>query len=584
MISFIDAVSLSRKKVVSAEEEVLIVSNFETNQLETFLIAYGKVRGLNLKPVQCGFNNLRFTLLTPKPEIKLHIFLLTLEDFFPELSYRSQSDWTPQMIEDLCSRADHEVERFMRLMKEFVEKSQAKSIIIPPFLLPPPLTTKNPSCYDELSSLLLKIQFNFWEQFREVSQVRIIQPFSCLAHLTIIECRDDRALFHKGFPYSIEACNALANECIQLIGEKEINSKKLLVTDLDGTLWKGIIGEDGIDSISAHPEKETFLHYTYQKFLKLLREEGVLLAVASKNNLDDVNPLFHSDEQLRKMGMLLARDHFAAFECSWDVKSTQVKTICKRLNILPADVVVVDDNPLELVELKEALPELTCIEFAKSSKEIDSFLKSLRLNFCKQQVTADDLNRSNFYVLKEKSDKHQESFQTVQEYLQSLQMKAVVEEIGVTTYGRPFQLYNKTNQFNLTGKQMAKEEWELFLNQENHFGFQLELQDIFGSHGIVLVCLAEKNEDILHISNMVLSCRVFNRTVETAFLQWIAQKFQNSCKAIQGRIVNTLKNKPCRDFFSKNQFKNIKTLEKEISNYKCDLPLTDLTHCVLIRS
>ena len=260
-----------------------------------------------------------------------------------------------------------------------------------------------------------------------------------------------------------------------------------------------------------------------------------------------------------------------------------IQAICRRLNILPQDVVFVDDNPMELWEVSHHLPEVSCVAFPKSSSQLDTFLKELRSYFIKSKLTEEDKKRSRFYEQKKKAEAFKLEHANLDDYLGSLQMTASIEQVTDSNQERPFQLYNKTNQFNLTGERLSQAEWRQFLEAPNRYIFTADLNDQFGDHGIVAVALVYLKEQTVILHNLVLSCRVFNRTVETAFLEWIAAQFKEEAVTVKGRLRHTAKNEPCRAFFSQHCFVE----KKEDANtkwFEAALPLKLPKHFIGVQS
>ncbi len=186
-----------------------------------------------------------------------------------------------------------------------------------------------------------------------------------------------------GFPYSLRHASTLATLVAKLI--KNQPPKKALITDLDDTLWAGILGEDGVNGISWHMERQTQMHGLYQQFAASLAGAGVLIGVASKNDPALV------EEAFERSDLLISRSDIFPFEVHWSRKSESVKRILDTWNVGADSVVFIDDSPMEVAEVKAAFPELECIVFPKSDYQgIWNLLKDLRSFFGKPLLTEDD--------------------------------------------------------------------------------------------------------------------------------------------------------------------------------------------------
>lgn len=318
--------------------------------------------------------------------------------------------------------------------------------------------------------------------------------------------------------------------------------KKVLVTDLDDTLWAGIVGEEGLEGISAHPEAAGFRHFIYQCFLRKLKESGILLAAVSRNDPATVKPA------LEKGRMVLCEADFAATFASYQPKSAQIAELSKLFNIGLGDFVFVDDNPVELEEVKGALPEVTCLQFPKTEANLPELLERLHGLFPSRSITDEDRKRTEFYrVRAEGATPVTGSAHDITAFLASLGMKLTFKERREGDRARAVQLINKTNQFNLNGKRWDDGDVAKFLASNGHL-YTATLSDKNGEHGEIMAMLVD-SDDTVHA--FVLSCRVFQRKVEHATLSWVLGKTKGNLRMI---AVSTPKNEPIRQFLADPAF------------------------------
>ena len=282
------------------------------------------------------------------------------------------------------------------------------------------------------------------------------------------------------------------------------NPKKLIVLDLDNTLWDGVLGEVGPLSVKASPNDKSFLFFIFQSFLKNIKNRGILLAVVSKNDLDLIEQAFKLND------FVLNLEDFVKIIGTYQPKSIQIKNILKSINLTNESCLFIDDNELEIQEVMNFSEDITCEKFPESIKYLPAFLEKIIKFFDFSNITFEDKNRTKFY--KSQIDAIQvvegnHSF--IDDYLKSLKQILNIKKGDENNIDRAVQLINKTNQFNLNGIRRSKEEIINMLNND-HDIFIGELIDKNGSQGEIIVILLEKTGTI---SSFVMSCRVFQRKI-----------------------------------------------------------------------
>ena len=326
--------------------------------------------------------------------------------------------------------------------------------------------------------------------------------------------------------------------------------KKVLVLDLDNTLWGGVVGETGPLEITLGetPDGEAFR--AFQQYCKGLTRRGVVLAVCSKNNPDDAREPFgkHPD-------MVLSLDDFAAFEASWDPKPAAIERIAQTLRLGLDSFVFFDDNPAEREHVRQTLPG---VEVVDVPEDPSGYVRALEagLYFEAVQVTGADLKRAEQYATERKRRDAAQSFGSLDDYLGSLDMLGDVRDIDDADLPRVVQLLGKTNQFNLTTRRHTAEDVRAMLDQPGSIGLTLRLSDKFGDHGLVSVILAEPADDkTLRIDTWLMSCRVISRTAEQfMFGALLGRTRQTGFARLQGEYIPTAKNKLVADLYDRMGF------------------------------
>jgi len=365
-----------------------------------------------------------------------------------------------------------------------------------------------------------------------------------------LAARDERGWFESKQPCSSVLLVELAREVAQLIFSLKRAPKKVLVLDLDNTLWGGVVADDGLDGIElgdTSPRGEAFK--AFQKYIASLKQRGVLLAVCSKNDLDKAQEPFQKHPD-----MVLKLDDIVSFKANWEPKSENIRAMAPELNLGLDSFVFVDDNPAEIEIVRQFVPEVTTILLGPDPSDYVGQLADSRL-FEPRNITAEDAERTSQYRSDAQRQALESSVTDMAAYLESLQMEAVISEFTPVDVPRLSQLINKSNQFNLTTHRRSEAEVSAVMNDKNFIGYSVRLKDRFGDHGLISIVIGEKTGDVMKIDTWLMSCRVLKRGVEEEVLNELVRlaKLKN-CMRLEGTFLPTAKNEMVRDFYGKMGF------------------------------
>ncbi len=327
--------------------------------------------------------------------------------------------------------------------------------------------------------------------------------------------------------------------------------RKVLCTDLDNTLWGGVLGEEGPEGIATGSAFPGNCYFEYQKYLKQLSSRGILLAIVSKNNEADVHEAF----QIRSADLALSLDNFVATKISWNEKSDSIRELAKELSLGLDSFVFVDDNPVECEAIRQQLPELAVIEAPVNEPWKLVELLSSQPFFDAAVVTDDDVNRLNEYKAQAQRAELASSAGNRDDFLASLGIVCTFLSALDAPLARSVQLLAKTNQFNLTTRRHSAAEVEEFASRAGGQAVAVRVRDRFGDAGVVGLALARNEGDSCLIDSLLLSCRVIGRGIETALLAHIADNAKRAgAKRLIGEFIATKKNAPCADFYLDHGF------------------------------
>ena len=328
-------------------------------------------------------------------------------------------------------------------------------------------------------------------------------------------------------------------------------TRKVLVCDLDNTLWGGVIGEDGLEGIKLGPGSSVGeAHADLQGYLLELRRRGILLAVCSKNNLEDAKLPFQQHPHSR-----LCLDDFSAFVANWEDKAVNIRNIAGQLSLGMDSFVFLDDNPVERAWVRSQLPQVAVVNTGSS---VFSCLEALDRGryFYTLQISQDDVARPDRYRSQAAATALRQGSESVEAFLQSLQMTAITAPITPNNISRVTQLLNKTNQFNLTTRRYTQSQVEAICSDETTFTGVFQLSDRFGDHGIVGVMICRQVERVTwEIDSWLISCRVLGRQLECFMLNRMLQAAAKAnIEKIVGIYRQTAKNSQVADLYSRLGF------------------------------
>jgi FkbH-like protein len=350
-------------------------------------------------------------------------------------------------------------------------------------------------------------------------------------------------------PYSEALWQKIGTQLGRVIKSRIISPKKVIVLDCDNTLWGGIVGEDGLAGIDLGYDFPGNAFVDFQTQLLQLERQGVLLAVASKNNPEDVYQVFdHHD------AMVLKREHICVFEVHWRSKAESIASIAEALNLGIDSFVFIDDNPKELAEVASVHPQVICLQAPEDPAYLTAVLTNNAL-FDTAEITDEDLARSKM-IRAELNRKEHNAGICREDFLNSLELQVKAFRAQPQHYARVVQLINKTNQFNLTTVRRNRDEFDALVENPSWQVHCIEVQDRFGSYGLVGVAILQRlDEQRFFLDTFLMSCRVLGREVETAFLNVLVDRsIAEGASVLVGEFRPSSKNALVKDLLRDHGF------------------------------
>ncbi|MDM8214589.1 HAD-IIIC family phosphatase [Desulfovibrio piger] len=422
---------------------------------------------------------------------------------------------------------------YITLIHQFVAKYPQVSLIVSSLDIPQHKITPLIGKRTELQAM------SYWRSQLENIEVPICELAELVTDMGREKFYSPKMWYYGSIPFSMAGEKALAVECARcwkaLTGQK----KKCMVLDLDNTLWGGVIGEDGLGGIQLATDKEGAAYQDFQRHILELKQQGVLLAVVSKNNAEDaLLPIREHPD------MLLRESDFVAIKANWEPKAINIQHLAEELNLGLDSFVFIDDNPVERESVKMALPTVNIPEFPSNPVTLASFARFIAKEyFPTLRLTQEDIKKSEQYRQEHLRQEEKQKFSTLEDYLTSLNMKLFIKRVDDNDIPRVAQLTQKTNQFNLTTRRYTETDIKTFSTAPDWQLWLGELEDKFGKYGKIILCMVKISEGHAYIDTFLMSCRVMGRGVESAFLDYVeGQLAACGISCIEGEYCATPKN------------------------------------------
>ncbi|MEP6562538.1 MAG: HAD-IIIC family phosphatase, partial [Nakamurella sp.] len=522
---------------------IAVLGSYTTSQLTSLLPVAAARIGLDVEIYESGYGQYRADVLNPDSE---------LYSFGPDvvvLAVHEGEVALPTLSADPEQAVDAELARWTSLWELIGTRLQA-DIVQHSFAIPPEVS---------LGHLALRMPGSRYAMLQRLNE-RLGEL--AVGRVSLVDCERlagivgkyawfDARYFHLAKQaVGLNAVPLLVRHTAAVLGARLGLGKKCLVLDLDNTLWGGVLGEVGPHGISLGSGPVGEAYTAFQRYIKGLKDKGVVLAVCSKNNDQDVQEVLREHPD-----MVLRAEEFALIAASWQDKPQAVRHIAETLGIGLDSVVFVDDNPAEREAVRQLLPEVDVVALPAEPAGYVQALSSYPF-FESSVVTADDVARTGQYQARASMTKLLGSVDSMEEYLASLDMQASFSTLNQTNTARVAQLIGKTNQFNLTTKRRTSAEVEALADDPAYLSQVVRLRDRFADHGIVGVLLAALRHNEVEVDTWLLSCRVIGRGLEDEMMsKLIADAERAGCERILGTYRPTLKNSQVADLYPRLGFR-----------------------------
>jgi FkbH-like protein len=397
-------------------------------------------------------------------------------------------------------------------------------------------------------------ELNSYVEKNKTSNVSIINIDKIFALIGFNQSIDYRFYHSSKAPYTFAFLKNYVSAIEPVILRNSGKLKKAIIFDCDNTLWKGVIGEDGIDGIDMSPSSNLgkFFHLV-QRIAVFLSKRGVIIGLCSKNNENDVLEVLRNHKDI-----ILKEEHIVIKKVNWDDKASNLREIASDLNVGLDSMIFVDDSNFEINLINEKVPEILTIQVPIVLSDYPDILLRNIYSYFNLVLNSDDARKTEMYKQQFEREKNKTTFNSIEDYLASLEIELTVVKNDKSFIPRIAQLTQKTNQFNLTTHRYTESKVEYFTSDNKHVVYAMFVKDKFGDNGLTGVCIVkedENNSKNVILDSFLMSCRIIGRNIEFVFIDYIINELANKgYQTLGADYIQSSKNALVENFYDKVGF------------------------------
>lgn len=548
---------IAKREIEGNEFRIAVLGNVATQFVSVGIKGYLKSEGINANVFDADYNQIDSQLLDVNSETY---------EFNPDaiLIYISTDKIYEEFLDmDVSLRADF-ANTYMQKINQYwnlIEANSKAKVIQTNFTEIDDRAFGNYSAKVEDSFIyqIRKLNYLLEDGMKDRKNVYALDLLSIQIQLGLKTFYDTVLYYSAKIAVTMDAIPYIAKNVTDIVKTFRGTFKKGIILDLDNTLWGGVIGDDGLGGIEIGELKSGHVFTDFQRWLKQLKDRGILLCVCSKNNEDTAKePFIKHDE------MILRLEDFSMFVANWEDKASNIRYIQKSLNIGMDSLVFIDDNPFERNLVKELIPEITVPELPDDPASYLTFLQSQNL-FETASYSSEDKDRTKQYQAEAKRKDLEQEFVSIDDYLKNLEMIGEAKPFETVRYSRISQLTQRSNQFNLRTMRYSEADIERIAEDDTYITLYYTLKDKFGDHGLVSVVIMKKTSDTeAFIDTWLMSCRVLKRGMEEYVVNKLVKAAaENGISTITAEYIETPKNKMVANIYDTMGF-----TETENKKYK----------------
>ena len=523
-----DERSPAGKRALKASPELVftVTANFTAEPVGDVLRFWTSLLGLGRCRVEfSGYNQVFQELIAPasllaSAEPGANFLLLRLEDWARD----QEETRKPETI-----RAA--VQEFSSALSTFAGRAFRPTVL---FLCPP---SQRMAADVELVAVFESLELGLRDLVAGVPGVTILtsQDLAALYPVDVIDDPESDRQAHVPFTQDYwAAMGTLLARKARALFERPY---KVVVVDADNTLWGGVVGEVGADHVHLKDQWREL-----QTFLLAQKNQGILLALASKNREADIADVF------RRADMVLRPEDFVAWKINWEPKSRNIAALARELELGLDSFLFLDDNPVECADVAANCPEVTTLLVPSDPRQIPGFLRHLWA-FDLDGTTAVDEKRTELYRQQSERNHYRSATASFRAFIEGLQLEVFLAAPVPAGYERAAQLTQRTNQFNNTGIRWTAISLASALESGTHRALIVRVKDRFGDYGDVGVAIFSVDDSCLTAETLAMSCRVLGKGAEHRVLAALGHEAQQlGLREVAIPFTKMDRNQPAKKF------------------------------------
>ena len=545
------ASSLEQKQADLVELRVALLGNATIDLLAPLHAARGLPSRLLLRPFVAAYDTWAQELLDSSGNLQAFapdvvVLALHLDSLAPSLT----TGFLDLDAAGVAEQVETTAQRIEQALRALRERSKAK-VLVHSFPMPAERSLGIIDASQPLgqTAALRTLNARLASLAAELGDVYVVDVDALIARVGWAHWYDPRMYALAKLPYTPVALHAITEAHLRYLRAFAGLVRKVLVLDLDNTLWGGILGEDGPDGIQLGGAYPGSAYRDLQQVILQLHRRGVVLAINSHNNEQDVAEVLD-----RHPGMVLQSKHFAATRINWQDKAANMLELGAELGLGVESFVFLEDSDAQCERIRQALPEVLVVQQEGEVSARAALLGGLGV-FDSLGYSEEDRGRGGFYRTEAQRSQLRSSAPSLEAYLRSLEMKLLVEPISPSNVGRVSDLTQRTNQFNLTTVRHSRDSLVASLERPGREGHAFRLADKFGDYGLIAVTLLDSDADTVVIDAFLMSCRVLKRSVEDAILGILLNRaLAKGATRVRGLYRPTRKNGQVAGFYGAHGF------------------------------
>jgi FkbH-like protein len=400
---------------------------------------------------------------------------------------------------------------------------------------------------DPVAVVVERFNIALKEEAARYKNIHLINTEDIIHTIGLSSAIDLRFYFSSMAPYTTAFMNELALRITKITRGFGSHFYKVLALDCDNTLWGGVIGEDLLHGIKLGPhDYPGNVFWRMQQEFAALENQGILLALITKNNQADIEEVLH-----KHPNMVLKESQFVVKKINWEDKPANLRSLAKELNIGLDSIIFLDDSSFECEAVRQQLPMVKTMQVPVMLSDYQSVVNEIKSLCLGGGINSDSKNKTMQYRQRADAEEIKAQFGSQEEYLLSLEIKVELTCNKRTSVDRISELSKKSNQFNLTTRRYSVAEIEQMIESDKNAIYSMVVNDKFGSAGLTGVALIHYEETIATVQNFFMSCRVIGRSVETCIWNSIvADALQRGCSELRAEFIPSTKNSQVKDFYT----------------------------------